>query len=65
LATLGVSQLDGVDTAQAGGSTPLSASQTVALVSGSSGAVDVQLLGPDPQDLSQLLDHDPLNKMVA
>jgi len=60
-----VDQLDGVDTTQPTSTTQLTASQTVSLVSASSGAVDVQLLGPDPQDLSQLLDHDLLNKPLA
>jgi hypothetical protein len=65
LSALGVDQLDGVETAQAGTASTLSATQTVALVSATSGAVEVQLLGPDPQDLSQLLDHDPLNKSLT
>ena len=58
-------QLDGVHTEQAPFATPLSATQSVALAPALQGAVDVQLLGPDPQDLSQLLDHDPLNKPLA
>jgi hypothetical protein len=65
LTALGVDQLDGVHTAQAAFATPLSATQSVALAPALQGAVDVQLLGPDPQDLSQLLDHDPLNKPLA
>jgi hypothetical protein len=65
LTALGVNQLDGVETAQAGQVSALGATQTVALVSATAGAVDVQLLGPDPQDFSQLLDHDLLHKALA
>ena len=65
LTALGLNQLDGVDTTAQPSSAPtLSAVQTVTLLSTASGAVDVQLLGPDPQDLSQLIDHDPLNKAL-
>jgi len=65
LSALGVDQLDGVQSAQASSAPVISAVQSVALVSALSGAVEVQLLGPDPQDLSQLLDHDPLIKPLA
>jgi hypothetical protein len=65
LSALGVHQLDGVQYSQASSAPGISAVQSVALVSALSGAVEVQLLGPDPQDLSQLLDHDPLIKPLA
>jgi len=65
LSALGVDQLDGVQSAQASSAPGISSVQSVALVSALSGAVEAQLLGPDPQDLSQLLDHDPLTKPLA
>ncbi|MFZ9639083.1 MAG: SwmB domain-containing protein, partial [Hylemonella sp.] len=65
LSALGVDQLDGVQSAQPSSAPGITAVQSVALVSALSGAVEVQLLGPDPQDLSQLLDHDPLTKPLA
>jgi hypothetical protein len=65
LSALGVDQLDGVEAAQQSSASGVSAAQSVALVSALSGAVEVQLLGPDPQDLTQLIDFDPLNKPLA
>jgi hypothetical protein len=64
LKDLGVNQMDGATWTPGAVSGALSATQTAVLVSNLSG-VQAQLLGPDPQDLSQLLDHDLLAKPLT
>jgi hypothetical protein len=64
LKDLGVTQLDGVDTASMGISQTVQATQSAVLVQPYAGVgVETLLLGqPDAQDLSYLLDHDMLAK---
>lgn len=64
LKDLGVTQLDGVDTAPMGISQTVQATQSAVLVESYAGVgVETLLLGqPDAQDLSYLLDHDMLAK---
>ncbi len=66
LKELGVTQMDGVSAVSDFSGGAISASQSVALVNAPSGSsVEVQLLGPDPQDLSHLLDHDLMVKQLS
>ncbi|MFZ9550881.1 MAG: hypothetical protein ACO27R_03200, partial [Hylemonella sp.] len=64
LKDLGVTQLDGVDTASMGISQTVQATQSEVLVQPYAGVgVETLLMGqPDAQDLSYLLDHDMLAK---